>query len=187
MGLRELKREAQQLPSIKEQVEKLQQESIKTLHSLAGEVREKETALQVKGLGKQLQNLAFFQSINDKLNFQARQLVELKLSEFTQDKAKARVIVHRLLKDDFFNLPQTILDIKLFEQEIKLVQENFRNLQSFLNENLSLEHSLVFEHISLPKKLQELSNLASQQKSLAKSIGKEFVIMAKKVEGKNKR
>ncbi|MBI2666073.1 hypothetical protein HYX13_00515 [Candidatus Woesearchaeota archaeon] len=182
MSLRELKKETHALPQLKEHTEKLTDSCIHPLKALLHELPHQhhaELGDKFKCLKNAAEQLIIFQNIQDKLQHQSRQLIELKLSEFTQDTAKAKVISHRLLKDDFFNIPQTLLEIRMFGAQLKDLQETYKELHQALHKNLSLEHHVQLLHLPYRQQFASLMNLFQQQQNIAKSIGKEFIKMAK--------
>ena len=182
MSLRELKKETHALPQLKEHAEQFISSCIVPLKLLLKELshqQHEELGRKYQHLKNTVEQLAFFQSIHDKLQHQSRQLIELKLAEFTQDKAKARIITHRLLKDEFFNIPQTLMDIRMFGDNLKSLQDNYRELYQELHKSLSLEHHVQLLHLPYRQQFTDFSLLQKHQQSLAKNIGKEFVKMAK--------
>ena len=186
MFLRELKKETHALPPLKEQTEPFISSCIAPLKLLLKELshqQHQELGRKYQDLKSTVEQLAFFQSIHDKLQYQSRQLIELKLAEFTQDKAKTKFITHRLLKDEFFNIPQTLMDIRMFNEHLKSLQEKYQELHQELHKSLSLEHHVQLLHLPYRQQLAGFSLLQKQQQSLAKNIGKEFVKMVK---GKDK-
>lgn len=183
MSLRELKKEAHALPQLKEHTEKLSSSCIHPLKPLLHELPHQyhsELGKKFQNLKNAAEQLIVFQNIHDKLQHQSRQLIELKLSEFTQDNAKAKVIAHRLLKDDFFSIPQTLLEINVFGNEVKNLQERYKEFHASLHAHLSLEHHVQLLHLPYRQQFASLLHLHHQQQNIARSIGKEFVKMVKK-------
>ena len=183
MSLRELKKETHALPQMREHAEKFSSTCILPLKLLLRELphqHHRELGKKFQQLKNSAEQLVYFQGIHDKLQHQSRQLIELKLAEFTQDTAKTKFIAHRLLKDEFFNIPQTLLDIKIFGEEIKNLQHNYQELHQALQKHLSLEHHVELLRLPYRQHFAVFSQLHQQQQNLVKSIGKEFVKMAKK-------
>lgn len=197
MDLKELRKEVHSLPEINPNLQKFQENWIKPLRANSNqrypslrrldahsqkEVNEKMSALQ-----KNLDSFKQCQMVNNKLCNYSHYLIELKLTTLNGDRNKSKVIINRLLNDEFLKLENTIMDIQLLKEEAEKIRHAYNQINDILQEKLSLEET-VFLQDSLHKKyLNCLLQTPSQQNKLIKQLGEHFVSLVKEIKSKHGR
>ncbi|MFH1275588.1 MAG: hypothetical protein ABIH82_00590 [Candidatus Woesearchaeota archaeon] len=186
MRLRDVKQQIEDLPNIHEKVEMIHKEWIRPLQSpihafLDNLGFEEKKALKQKlnSIKNDLNEIKVSQSINERLGHQARLLVELKLSSFKGDKTQSKILKNDILKDDIFNMTQTIYDIQEFEKMTQKVSQNYEEIGRILEQNLNLEKTIIYHELPHKIHFKRLQEMAFKQKELVHQLGKEFVMMAR--------
>ena len=190
MDLRALKKEVQSLPNVEENLKQFQDNWIKPLRTntnshlpflkkLDPEVR----LLLNKKLARfheDITKIKHGQMINEKLNHSARYLIEMRLTELQGNNSKAKMIINRLLNDDFFNLKGTINEIHHFAADIDKLSKQYNEINGLLQKNLSLEDNLFFTELPHKKHLTNLIKISKKQKEIVHTLGKSFISLARK-------
>tara|TARA_Y100000310_G_C20601782_1_gene773421 strand:+ start:710 stop:1276 length:567 start_codon:yes stop_codon:yes gene_type:complete len=183
MSLREVKKEVECLPNIKHSLEKLEENWIKAslpfLEDL-NEIEKEELQQKIAALDKNFEKIKTGQEINEKLRHYAKYLIELKLTTFNGDENKSIIITNRLLNDDYLKLQQTIEDINLFKTNLEKFSNNYKNINIWLEQRLTLEHSLMFNELNHKLHFQTLMKTLEKQKTLIKKLGTQFVDLTRK-------
>ena len=189
MSLRELKKEAHELPSISEDVDKFSQHWIKPFHKSANhklpslkklsKEEKKKLNLKIGALHHNMKLLKGSQVINDKLGYYARYLIEMKLTTLNGDSQKADMITKRLLNDEMLNMKQTIKEVQRFERDVKKLQGEYDEVNELLHKTLSLEETLFFMDLPHRRYMFSLVKTAQKQKNITRKIGHNFVKLAK--------
>lgn len=189
MNLRDLKKEVESLASIEHSVELFQKYAPKliqphtnihlpSLQVFSGQEK-KEFNQKIGQLHDQLPSLKARQALNEKLHQYARYLIELKLSTFNQDQTRFKTIASKVLKDEFLNLPQAFHELSQFQNQLQSFSKQHDELNEWLNERLTLEEQLLHAEQPHHQQVRKLLSIAEQQKRLIKTIGQEFVNLAK--------
>lgn len=197
MDLRALRKEVQSLPEINDNLEKFQQHWLKPLRpntnmhlpflknlnsSLKQELKKK-----LELFHDHFYALKKAQSLQERLRFSLRQVMELKLTKLNGDTTKAQMIINTLLRDDFMNIQKMIAEVRDLEQDIHTVEKLYDEINSLLQKNLSLEESLVLMDMPHKKHFHNFINAAQQQKVIIQKMGKHFVSLAKEMQLKKKK
>ena len=189
MPLREIKKEVHSLQSVKDNLKDFQDNWIKPLRTNTNshlpflKELDVETRFQLNkklaSFHQDINNVKNGQIINEKLQHFSRYLIEMKLTNLQGDHQKSKAITKRLLNDDFFNLKQTINDVKKFDGHVKKLSDKYNDINELLHKKLSLEETLFF--MDLPHKiyLYNLVKTAKKQKKIVRDIGRHFVSLAK--------
>ncbi len=190
MELRELKKEVQALPALEGEVRKLRDSWVRPLQngalsSIDPELR-KNIHRRVGLLQPVLKELRKRQIIHEKLQQQARQLIELKLSSFRGDGEQCRAIMQHLLTDDFFSLRGTIREIRECGELISYVRREYHAVNTMVHKHLPLEEALALHDTAHThsRALKKLSAISQKQKEAVRDIGREFLALRKSIEEK---
>ena len=175
MDLRELKREVEALPSLAETSQKLLQK-VRLLSNFSPELQ-KEIDVKKKVMQHHIEEMAVAEHIRQRLQQQARLVVELKLAALQQDREKAGLIKEQLLHDEWCNFSYTLEQIKGLEQQAARLCVFYYDFSDFMQKNASLEHSLAF--MEEQKAMKEMVAVIKLYKKLAFQLGKEFVNLAR--------
>lgn len=197
MDLRALRKEVQSLPEINKNLEKFQQHWLKPLRAntnnhlpflqnLNPSVK-KELKQKLELFHDHFYRLKKAQSLQERIQFSLRQIMELKLTTLNGDTAKAQMIVNNLLHDDFINLKKMIADVHHLEHEIQKVELLYQEINSLLQKNVSLEESVVVMDLPHKQYLHNFVTAAQQQKMIVHKIGKHFVELAKETQLRKKK
>ena len=189
MSLRELKREIEILPPIGRTVADFKKHWLKPvrantnahvpfLQKLTPQQKEKLNQLILKSKGT-LGTLEEAQVLQNKLRSYVKYLIELKLTTFNNNTAKAQVITNHLLTDEFLNLKNTIADVKTFEDNVKTLQAHHREVTDYIEKNITLEHALIFMEMPHWRYLQNLLQIAKDHRRIVRDLGRHFVSLAK--------
>ncbi len=194
MDLREIKTEISSLPGVAESLQKFQDSWIKPVKANANKhipfLKElspkagKEIDLQLNSLQKIMEEIKYSQVINQKLSHFSRYLVELKLTTFNGDLQKQKSIIKLLQGDDYLKMQNIIKDIQQFESNIKALRKEYNKINSLLQKELPLEDSVLFMGLPHQAHLNELSNISSRHKSLARHLEEQFISMVKETKNK---
>jgi len=197
MNLRELKKEVHALQNISETVKDFQNNWIKPLRANTNKDMpflqnispedKKELNQKISKVQKNINELKYSQIINDKLGSYARYLIELKLTTLNGDMNKSIIITNSLLNDDFLNLRGTISDIKSFDENVKELSDQYKEINLLLQKKLSLDEILFFMDLPHKKYLYHLLEVSKKQKHLVRHIGRHFISLAKQTRLKDGR
>lgn len=197
MDLQALRKEVQSLPEMSAHLDKFQQQWLRPLRTNTNNhlpflqnlnpALKKELKQKLEVFHSHFYNLKKAQSLQERMRFSLRQIVELKLTTLNGDKAKGEMIVNNLLYDDFVNFKNMIADVHALEQEIRQVTTLYDNINGFLQNNLPLEESLVLMELPHKQFLYQFVNAAEEQKKLVRSLGKHFLELAKETQLKKKK
>jgi hypothetical protein len=189
MDLREIKKEVAVLPELNNALKKFQNSWIKPIRSntnshLPSLAKLDKTQRQdfnqlLSETHKIITELKSSQLIHQKLNSYARHLIEMKLTMFNDDNNKHKMLVNKLVNDEFFNLKNTINDIKHFNKNVQSLTSQYHSVNELLHTHLSLEDSLTFMEESHLSHLNTLNLSAKKQKHLVKHLGEHFIKLAK--------
>ncbi|MDP3734641.1 MAG: hypothetical protein Q8R37_05420 [Nanoarchaeota archaeon] len=196
MDLRALRQEVQNLPEINDHLETFQQHWLKPLRAnsnnhlpflqhLPPDVK-KELKLKLELFQEHFHRLQKAQSLQERIRFSLRQIIELKLTTLNGDAAKGQMIVNNLLHDDFMNLQKMIAEVRNLEDDIQKAEKVYDDINSFLQKNLLLEESVGLMGLPHKKHFHSFVAAAQQQKTLVRRLGNHFVELAKETQRKKK-
>ncbi|MEK6951081.1 MAG: hypothetical protein AABX13_05150 [Nanoarchaeota archaeon] len=191
MDLRRLKNEVQSLPNLQEQLRQLQLAWVKPLHAKNSPLlayldreRQQELRKQLSRTNGLFASLREGRLIQEKLQQQARYLLELKLSLLQGNATRGQQLIQLLLKDSFLSIKQTIAEVQQLEQNVSLLARDYAQINTFLEERLPLEGTLLYADLPHRQHLLELQRTAERQKSVVREIGKEFIMLTRSSKGK---
>jgi len=189
MSLRELKKEIDQLADVHESVSKFEQHWIKPLRSntnkhlpFLNDLSDKQKRELNHKLAKSkhlLEEIKSSHLLKGKLQTYARYLIELKLTTINQNHSKAKYITNHLLNDEYLGLSNSIADIKKFSDDVKELESHHLEIGEYLEQNLNLEHALIFMELPHYRYLVNLLQTAKDHNRIVRDIGRHFIKMAK--------
>jgi hypothetical protein len=191
MDLRRLKNEVQSLPNLQEQLRQLQLSWVKPLRAknsplwaqLDGETQQ-ELRKQLSRISGLFASLREGRLIREKLQQQARYLVELKLSQLQGNSTRGQQLIQLLVKDSFLSIRQTIAEVQQLEQNVSLLARDYAQFNTFLEERLPLEGTLLYADLPHRQHLLELQRTAARQKRVVWEMGKEFITLTRSSKGR---
>ncbi len=194
MDLRELKKEAQSLPSISEQLRKFQLSWVKPLRAKTSLVlahldktTQQELKRKLSGMNPLFSALRGSHFLQEKLQQQSRSLVELKLNALQGNQPRCQQLIQLLIKDPVFNIKQTLLEVQQLERHLSQLAREYSALNASLEEQLSLEGALLYSDLPHQQHLLNLHQTAQQQKNLARKIAEQFVALTREIKVKHAR
>ncbi len=189
MSLRELKKEAQELPDISKNLKNFQNNWVKQIKNNSKDFSEEDQIelnqnfLQTKKLMNELQ---YSQNINTKLSLYSSHLIDLKLTTLNGDQEKSKLITNLLLNDDFLKFRDTISEVKSFQKKINRLTNNYHHINKLLQQRLKLDEYLTFMDLPHKKHLYNLKKTSKQHQKLVHNLGQEFVSLVKETQLKTK-
>ena len=197
MDLKELKKEVQNLPNIEHTTKKFREHWLKPFHKDAHIPVHFEFLKNLDSLDRavinkllaetktHLDTIQGSQIINEKLHQLARQLVELKLTNFNGDTKKAKQITNRLVNDEVLSISKTVEEINDFEERVAKISDHYQEINILLDKRLSLEEALYYMEIPHHNYLQTLQKTAQHHKTIARAIERQFTAITKEASLKN--
>jgi len=186
MDLRELKKEVDGLQDLRNSLGKLHLEVLKPLSELRlpflQELHpEKRKTLHQKlyALTQTIAKIKQGQLLHEKLQQQARSLVDLKLASFSKDKNKSKHLIKQMLHDDVFSLQGTMVEIQKMEQNIQLLSQQYDSVSQVLYQGLPLEDMLSADDLLKKSNVRGLQETVQMQKKLAQHLGRHFLQLSK--------
>ncbi len=189
MELREIKREVEQLPDIRKNVKGLHESWLKhvkggavseyrVFDSLPDEVK-KQVGVRVALLQESLKGMEAGYVIHEKLRSHVRCLVDLKLTQFQGDNVKAKALMSTLLKDEYFNVPKVIGEIKQFENQVQRFSETYHEVNELMQKRLSLEEALFLMDLPHKMYMATLLKTAQKQRMIVRDLSRQIVGISK--------
>ena len=189
MELRELKKEVQQLPSIPEAVQSFHQHWVRPLRtttpahlpflkSLDFDTR-KELNQRLSRAHKLMGELESSQLLHERFHQYARYLIELKLTTLNADTRKAKQITQHLVNDDMLAMSTTIADTKLFDEKVKVLEQEYHTINTLLDKKLSLEEMLYYLDLPHNIYLQNLLKLSQKHTIIMRDLARHFISLTK--------
>tara|TARA_Y100000310_G_scaffold315254_1_gene365581 strand:- start:277 stop:888 length:612 start_codon:yes stop_codon:yes gene_type:complete len=189
MELRELKKEAEKLPNVVFDLKEFKENWIKPISSNTNkeisyinsipEKTKEEINLKLHQLKNNLAEIHYSQSINEKINHYARNLIEMKLTTFNGNHEKAGLLTNMMLNDDYLKFQNAIDDIKTFEKNLTILKTQYEEINELLQKHLSLDETLHFLELPHQKYLYNLIQTAQKQKRILPHLGRHFVSLVK--------
>ena len=189
INLRELKREAEKLECVKSNLQEFKKSWIKPIRSNTNkeisyvnslpEPIKQEINSKLQGLKDSLEEIHHSQSVNEKINHYARNLIELKLTTFNGNSTKAKLITNMMLNDEYLKFQNAIDGVKRFESHVQELKTQYEEVNELLDKHLSLDETLHFMELPHQKYLYNLVQTAQQQKRIIPQLGRHFVSLVK--------
>ena len=188
MELKELKRDVENLPDIKEILNGLKKNWIRSLNDKKHQFsmfekitpdKTKQINCHLKEISRRIEQILEVSSIKARLNTYARYLVELKLTSLNGDTNKSKIIANSIVYDDFLNIKNTINDHLAIENHISSLINSYHKALELFNQELSLEDYLQLMDLEHKKYINSLQKLQSKQKKLLHSLGSKLLDSSK--------
>ncbi|PIN76857.1 hypothetical protein COV17_00610 [Candidatus Woesearchaeota archaeon CG10_big_fil_rev_8_21_14_0_10_36_11] len=189
MDLRSLKKEVHSLDNIHETVQQFQDSWIKPLRSNTNShlpFIQNISPEAKKELNKKLSTFYDIvyqtkkgQTVTEKLQQYTRYLIDLKLTEMQGDHIKARIITNNMLHDEFFNIQNTISEVKAFDTHTQKLSAQYNEINLLIHKELSLDETVFFMDLPHKKYLYNLLQIAKKQKSIVRQVGLHFVSLTR--------
>ena len=188
MELKELKKEVESLPEIKEILNGFKKNWIRSLHdkkhqySMLEKItpeKTKQINYHLKEINRRIELIQEISSIKARLNTYARYLVELKLTSLNGDINKSKIITNSIIYDDFLNLKNTIGDHLEIECRITSLVNSYHKALELFNQELSLEDYLQLMDLEHKKHINNLQKLQLKQKKLLHILGSKLLESSK--------
>lgn len=183
MSLRELKKEVELLPPLKQTIQQFEEGWIKPLRKNTNrqfpflqtipQITKKETNLQLQNFQ---QNVRQLNDIKEKLHYHARKLIELKLHLLRNHRHQAHNLRVSFLHDDVFSIKQTMAEVKQFRKQLSGISRQYNEILENLQQHLTLEQTITLLEQPHRQHIQKLQKLGFQQQQLAHALRKEFFI-----------
>ena len=183
MDLRELRQEVQKLPNVQQQVRQFELFWLKPLREHApfgfsqylSKNEKNELHRRLAKLQEPLQQLKV--PLQDELFYYSRNLVELKLSIVQGHTLKAKSTAQRLMKDNVFNLHESIKKSKQLKAHIAFLNTEYQHLNEWIVARLPLEEKLRYDALPHKTHLRTLTQGVAKQEDVLQHLGKHFVTL----------
>ncbi len=194
MELKEVRDELISLPSVDSQVNKLE-ERWNRLHRITeSHLNSKLDPLQKKIINHKIQEghrhlltLKQNKMLQEMLRQYSHYLVELKLTLFKGDNAKAKVLTNMLAKDETLNLRQAISGVIHFQDSVKSFSRQFKEVSEILEDHLPLEEKIMLLDPTHQYSFKYLLMHSEKQKAIVRDLGRHFLNISKQISVKNAR
>tara|TARA_Y100000310_G_C20696701_1_gene826226 strand:+ start:5023 stop:5646 length:624 start_codon:yes stop_codon:yes gene_type:complete len=195
MSLKELKQEIRELPSIKSDISDFKKNWLQPLrkgqksHIVQEQLHQmhpddkSHVHASLKDFYGQFASLHEHTALPEKLQSISAALVEMKLLSLrgAECSGKMDFLQAKVLQDPEFSIGSVISQVKTFDDDLNNIETMYHDINGYLHQTLSLEHSvalLELPHYTYLKSLQLTSN---KQKKIVKKLGREFVSLQRKL------
>ena len=183
MDLRVLRQEVQKLPNVPQQVRQFELSWLKLLREHApfgfsqylSKNEKNELHQRLAKLQGPLQQLKI--PLQDELFYYSRNLVELKLSILQGHALKAKSTAQRLMKDNVFNLRESITQSKQLKAHLAFLNTEYRYLNEWIVARLPLEEKLRYDALPHKTHLLALTQGIAKQEDVLKHLGRHYVTL----------
>ena len=189
MDLRSLKKEIDALPNAKILCRTFQEQWLKPIrvesnHHLPflqhlSPAAKKEANVKLKECASLLTAISYGATLQQKLRRYGSLAFDLKLNLLRHDQRKSKLIISNVIHDESLNIKSTIKEVQQFAEHVQELASRYQAVNSLLQQELSLEDSLVFFDSSHKKYLTQLQRLAREQKRLLREVGEQFIVLTK--------
>ncbi len=201
MGLQSLKQEIRALPSIGSDLQGFKKHWLSPLrkgqkcnkaqqglHEMHPDDKSKIHST-LKGFYSQFSELEGHTILPEKLHALSSALVEMKLLSLrgAENGGKMSFLQGKVLDDPQFSLSNTITEIKSFDEKLSQIETLYHDVNGYLHQTLSLEHSVALLELPHYAYLKNLKETAKHQKRIVKKLGREFVSLQRKLERQKKK
>jgi len=128
--------------------------------------------------------LNYVQFTQEKLSSLAHYLIELKLTTLNENHRKSKVLLDKFINDDFLRLKNLIDEVNQFEFNLINLQQIYSQTNQLLVQKLPLEDIITLMDSPHKNHLNSLILISKKQKRLLKTLGKEFISLAKEMKRK---
>jgi hypothetical protein len=191
LGLKELKKEIQQLPNLQEVTHNFQSNWILPLRNnnahlpfLKNLPKEIKAQLNDKltNLDKSITQLKNGQHIHERFNAHSHDLIELKLTTLNGNKAKQKLLTNKLTNDEFSSIKHTVQHVKQFEQHAQILSEQYEEVNQLLEKQLSLEEMVYYMNLPHRKYLNTLIKTADNHQKIVRDLSRHFATIAEELQ-----
>lgn len=191
MVLKELKQEIDGLESFDKQLIRFRQSWIKQIGSRSNSnfpflkkldcKTKKEINNNLENCNKIYKQLRQAKFTHEKISSLAHYLIQLKLASFNGDNIKPKMLVSKFIDDDFLKLTNVINEIDQFDFNLKNLKKIYDKTNQIVSRKVTLEKSVIFNDSPHLKNFNEIMKTHRQQKKLLKTLGEEFIKLAKEM------
>lgn len=196
MELKELKKEINSLTGVDKILSKFKNSWLKQIRPNTNqqfpflqeldEETKKETNNHLFAYQKIFNQLGYVRFTQEKLSSLVQYLIELKLTTLNKDKNKSKILLNKFINDDFLKLKGLVDEVNQFGFNLKGLKQIYNQVNQMLLQNISLEHSVALMDSPHKNYLSSLFLISKKQKKLLKILGKEFISLAKEMNGKKR-
>jgi len=190
MDLRSLKKEVHSLDSVHETVQQFHNNWIKPIRSNTNShlpfiqnfspETKKELNKKLVAFHDLLCKIKKGQDVTNKLQHYTRYLIDLKLTEMQGDHTKSMLITNNILHDEFFNIQNTISEVKAFDLHTQKLSVHYNEINMLIHKELSLDEAIFFMDLPHKKYLYNLLQIAKKHKNIVRQVGSHFVSLTRK-------
>lgn len=195
MGLQELKQEIRELPDISSDLKDFKNTWVKPLrrgqnnHSVQEQLHDmhddhkSHVHASLRDFYGQFNNLNEHVVLKDKLQAVSAALVEMKLLSLqgAENSGKMEFLQGKIMQDPEFSIQSVISQVKSFDEDLRNVENMYHDINGYLHQNLSLEHSVALMQLPHYAYLKSLQLTNQKQKQIVKKLGREFVSLQRKL------
>ncbi len=201
MSLQELKQEIRELPSISSDLSDFKKSWVTPLrrgqksHIVQDELHQMhdddKTRIHasLKAFYGQFANLEGHAVLPEKLQSIGAALVEMKLLSLrgAENSGKMSFLQGRVLQDPQMSISSAISQVKAFDEDLQNVEAMYHDINGFLHQNLSLEHSVALLELPHYAYLKSLQLTSQKQKNIVKKLGREFISLQRKLKSQKQK
>lgn len=201
MVLQELKQEIRELSSISSDLSDFKKNWIQPLrkgqksHSVQSELHQmhpddkSRVQASLKDFYGQFASLQEHTVLPEKLQSLGAVLVEMKLLSLrgAEDSGKMNFLQGKVLDDPQLNIKSVISQVKAFDDDLQNVEAMYHDINGYLHQTLSLEHSVALLELPHYAYLKNLQLTSQKQKNIVKILGREFVSLQRKLKSQKQR
>jgi len=201
MSLQELKQEIRSLPDISSDLKDFKKHWLKPLRK-GQKVHKAQQGLHemhpqdksqvhstLKDFYSKFAELEEHTVLPNRLHALSAALVEMKLLSIrgAENSSKMSFLQGKLLDDPQFSISSVISKVKSFDRTLNQIENFYHDINGYLHQTLSLEHSVALLELPHYSYLKNLKATAKTQKRIVKKLGREFVSLQRKLEHQKKR
>ena len=201
MSLQELRQEIRELPSISSDLSDFKKSWLTPLRKgQKGNIVQNElhqmhpddkshVHASLKGFYKQFAFLQDHTVLPEKLQGISAALVEMKLLSLrgAEDSGKMSFLQGRILQDPQMSISSVISQVKAFDDDLQNVETMYHDINGYLHQSLSLEHSVALLELPHYAYLKSLQLTSQKQKTIVKKLGREFVSLQRKLKSQKQK
>ena len=201
MGLKELRKEILSLPEIGRDLKGFKQHWVKPLrkgqshnkvqselHNLGHQEKSKINS-SLKNFYSEFKSLESHSIFTEKLQGLSHAMIDMKLLGLrgAESSSKMKFLQSTLMEDPRLGISSVISEIKIFDQKLSQVENMYHDINGYLHQTLSLEHSVALLDLPHYAYLKNLKETAKHQKRIVKKLGNEFVSIQRKLQVQKKK
>ncbi len=201
MDVQGIRRELRSFGSISSDIKGLKEHFVKPLrarskdhkshkfYSGLGMHEQKYLNKQLADFHKVLGALAIADQNTSKLSVISNAVVDMKLMHVQgrENSSKMAHLSNKLLNDEFHGMSAAITNIKHFDRKLNTVYEKYEQINGFLHQKLSLEHSVALMQMPHKQYLDNFQLKSHKQKKIVKHLGRHFLDIQKMLKARRKK